>query len=313
MQQCAVFSCLGLGDGLISLVLSHNLCLNGFLTTTFHPFLQGLQEWFPSTPIVPFPPQEEIGDQLAKFDRFFIMYERSSRMRAILEHCEKYYPEKTTVLNPIATPKTDYPYWENGRFDGTRPFVDNLYMFCRDLLKLAVVTKGNGVVIPQGILPRRYLKRVMIHPMSSRPGKNWPQEKFLRLADHLKKKGYRPVFALTEEEKKEWDLKEIESPSFANLSEVAAYVCESGYMVGNDSGIGHLASCFSLPTVTICRSPQALDFWRPAWSRGDVVGPYGWIPNIKGLRLRDEHWKKWVSVSRVLSSFLDLAHQSELT
>src|SRR5690348_18510042 len=42
MQHCAVFSCQGMGDGLISLVLSNNLHLNGAEATTFHPFLNEL-------------------------------------------------------------------------------------------------------------------------------------------------------------------------------------------------------------------------------------------------------------------------------
>ncbi|MBY0529796.1 MAG: hypothetical protein K2P51_06355 [Rhabdochlamydiaceae bacterium] len=303
MERCAIFSCLGLGDGLISLVLSHNLALNGARTTTFHPFLQGLQAWFPALPISPFPALESLKEELSRFDRFFIMYERSARMKAIQEHCEKFYPEKTTVLNPIATPKTNYPYWENGRFDGRRPFVDNLYAYARDVLRLPIVTKGNGIVIPSGVVPRRELKRVVIHPMSSRPGKNWPAAKFISLADKLKKSGYQPVFILTSEEKKEWDLTQMQAPSFSNLSEMASYVCESGYMIGNDSGIGHLASCMSLPTLTICRSQVASQFWRPAWSYGRVVAPKEWIPNLKGLRLRDQHWKKWVGVRRVCANF----------
>ncbi len=306
MQTCAVFSCLGLGDGLISLVLSHNLSLNGYQVTTFHPFLHGMQEWFPSTPLTPFPPLDQLDEHLARFDRFFLMYERSDRMRAIQAYLEKTYPEKITVLNPIATPKTNYPYWGNGRFDGRRPFVDNLYAYCRDLLRLPVVTKGNGIVIPQAVVPRRHLNRVVIHPMSSRAGKNWPAHKFIQLAKRLKSLRYQPVLILTELEKKEWDLNEIEAPSFSSLGEVAAFVCESGYLIGNCSGMGHLASCLSLPTVTICRSRQASDFWRPGWSPGTVVAPFDWIPNLKGMRLRDEHWKKWVSVGRVFSTFLRL-------
>ncbi len=301
MKKCAVFSCLGLGDGLITLVLSHNLSLNGYAVTTYHPFLNQMQSWFPSLPIIPFP-ETALEMTLASFDRFFIMYERSERMQAILTYCQTHYKEKTTVLNPIATAKTNYPYWEQGRFDGRVPFVENLYQFCRGVLKLSVVTKNNGIVIPEGLLSRKHKERVIIHPTSSRPGKNWSQKKFLALGKKLERKGLKPIFILTDAEKKEWA--QVNTLGSADLSSLAAYVYESGHMIGNDSGIGHLASCFGLPTVTICRNKQASAFWRPSWSPAEVITPASWVPNLKGLRLRDQYWKQWISVRRVFSVFL---------
>jgi heptosyltransferase III len=291
---------MGLGDGLISLVLSNNLQLNGCSVTTFHPFLDALQDWFPHLPLRRFPASEE---GLEDFDRYFIIYEKSPWMQQVLTYCEKHFPERTTILNPIATPNRDYPYWENGRFDGNRPFVDNLYVFCKDLLRLPILTKGNGIVIPDAVQPRRYENRVIFHPTSSRPGKNWPQEKYLKLASQLKKQGYHPIFILTKEERKEWDVDKIDAPLFNNLSELSAFICESGYMIGNDSGIGHLASCLGLPTLTICRSAQAARFWRPAWINGEVITPSPWIPNLKGLRWRDKHWQKWVTIPSALKCF----------
>src|SRR3990167_7560491 len=127
LQRCAIFSCMGMGDGLIALILSNNLQLNGHTPITFHPFLDGLQTYFPHLPIQRFPSPEKIAEALEGFDRFFLIYEKSAWMQAILAHCEKHYPDRTIVLNPIATPNRDYPYWENGQFDGRRTFVENLY------------------------------------------------------------------------------------------------------------------------------------------------------------------------------------------
>src|SRR5580692_10458058 len=98
MKKYAVFSCKGLGDGLISLVLSNNLHVNGANVTTFHPFLQKMQCWFPHLSIRPFPSIEE----LVHFDIFFFIYEKSPWMLPLIAHCEKQYPEQTFVLNPIA-------------------------------------------------------------------------------------------------------------------------------------------------------------------------------------------------------------------
>lgn len=306
MKRCAVFSCLGMGDGLMALVLSSNLQLNGGIATTFHPFLDSLQDWFPRLPICKFPSPDELEPVLSQYDRFFIMYEKSSWMQAILQHCHQHYRDKTTVLNPIATPRRDYPYWEGGRFDGNRPFVENLYAFCKDVLRFTVVTKSNGISVPEAVQLRRFPNRVVIHPSSSREGKNWPKEKYLQLIRRLHNEGYAASLILTLEERLRWGLDGNEAPLFSNLIEMASYIAESGYMIGNDSGIGHLASCLGLPTLTICRSLQASKFWRPAWARGQVVTPSPWVPNIKGLRLRDKHWKKWISVDKVLNSFVKL-------
>jgi heptosyltransferase-3 len=300
MKKCAVFSCLGLGDGLISLVLSNNLKVNGAAVTTFHPFLSHLQSWFPSLPIHPFPSL----DALSEFDAFFIIFEQSAHMQMILKHCQTHYPTQTFVLNPIATHNKDYPYWEVGKFEGHRTFVDNLVAFCRDTLNLKLVTKNNGIRVPEGIVPYRHAKRVILHPMSSRPGKDWPQEKFIALADSLKCHNYEALFILNNQERRGWDLSKINAPVINNFEELAKWVCESSFMIGNDSGIGHLASCLGIPTVTVCRSYKSAQFWRPAWSRGKVIAPGLWIPNIKGLRLRDKYWKKWIGVKRVLNAFL---------
>lgn len=224
-------------------------------------------------------------------------------MQAVLAFCERHHPTKTTVLNPIATANRDYRYWAEGKFDGTRSFVENLYLFCKNVLQFTVATRSNGIIIPEGLNHRREKKRVVIHPTSSREGKNWPREKYIELASELKRRYFRPCFLLKGEERQGWDLEGLEAPLFSNLEELARFVCESGHMIGNDSGIGHLASCLGLPTVTICRSAQSARFWRPAWAPGKVVVPSPWIPNIKGLRLRDRYWKKWISVSKVMKNF----------
>ncbi len=291
-MKTAVFSCLGLGDGLLTLVLSNNLHLAGDEVTTFHPFLSQMQEWFPHLPIRPFPPKFE------EFDRYFILYEKSEWMGAVLKECLEKYRSKTIVLNPIATPNTDYPFWEEGRFDGNLPFAENLFLFCRDLLKLKTATKENGIIQPT----KRHPKRVVLHPTSSRPGKNWPREKFLKLAQLLKKQNFEPFFIVSPQERSEWP----EAPAFASLSAMISFVGESGYMIGNDSGIGHLASCFKIPTVTICRNERTANFWRPDWAPNRVCLPVSWIPNLKGLRWRDNYWHWGVSVSKVLKKFFDL-------
>ncbi len=299
-MKTAVCSCLGLGDALITLVLSNNLFLHGHDVTTFHPFFSQVQEWFPHLPLRPYPVKAE------EFERFFLIYEKTEWMTAILEECLSKRRAETTILNPIATPNTDYPFWEEGRFDGNKTFVDNLFLFCRDILKFPKATKSNGIVIPAGVTPRKYPKKIVIHPTSSRPGKNWPKEKFIALADRLRKEGFDPFFVVGPKEKKDWP----EAVSFNSLSHLFTLVCESGYMIGNDSGIGHLASCLGLPTLTLFRNQRTYNFWRPGWKEGSVCYPSNWLPNIKGLRLRDRFWHYCMPVGKVLRAFEKLAQET---
>lgn len=292
-MKYAVLSCQGLGDGLLALILSHNLQKHGHEVVTFHPFLSQLQEWFPHLPIRPFPPNLDI------FDRFIFIYEKTEWSQAALTEALKSKREQTIVLNPIATPNTDYPYWEEGGFDGTRPFAENLSTFCRKRLHLPHATKENGIQPPSIITPKKYPKRVILHPTSSRTSKNWTAAKFLKLADRLRKEGWDPVFMVAPHERHEWP----HAPVFETLSTMASFIAEAGFMIGNDSGIGHLASCLGLPTVTLCRNKRTADFWRPDWSPGQVCLPPAWLPNIKGLRLRDCHWQWGISVRQVLKAF----------
>ncbi len=300
-MKCAVFPCLGLGDGLIALILSHNLKQNGHEVDTFHPFMSQMQPLFPELPILPRPQDPA---SLQNYDRIFFIYEKLDWMQSFIKEALVHHREKTTILNPIATPNQDYPYWEEGRFDGTKPFVHNLVTYCTEQLQLENPTKDNGFILPPHIESKKYPKRVILHPTSSRPGKNWPAPKFLKLANRLSTAGYEPVFILTEKEKADWP--QIGAPHFENLETLTHFIAESGSMIGNDSGIGHLASLVGLPTLTICRSKLSAPFWRPAWTPGVVLTPPPFIPNLKGLRLRDKKWQAFIPVRTVYSAFHSL-------
>ena len=300
-MHSAVFSCIGLGDGLLSLILSHNLTLAGHKVDTYHPFLEQMQPLFPHLPLYPRPSHF---DYLHNYDHLFFIYEKAEWMAGQISYAQKHFPKKVTILNPIATPRCDYPYWEQGRFDGTRPFADNLATYCRERLHIEGATKHNGFMLPVTVQKKAYPKRIIIHPTSSRPGKNWTKERFLKLADQLEQKGYEPVFILTEEEKKYWP--QVKAPYFKDLIDLTFFIAESAAMIGNDSGIGHLSSLVGLSTLIICRSQMAADFWRPSWTSGSVIIPPRWIPNLKGCRLRDKKWQFFVPVKKVNKELVNL-------
>jgi heptosyltransferase-3 len=306
MDRCAVFCCMGLGDGLISLVLSNNLQRSGRLVTTYHPFLSGLKRWLPSLEIESFPEAQDLEKTLSSFDHIFIFFEKSPAMASVIEAAHRLKRDKVTILNPIATKKTDYPFWVNGGFSGSLPFAKNLQNFCRDKLGIKDATLDCGITAPSIFTRAKYAERVVIHPTSSREGKNWGEKRFALLVTSLRRRGYIPSVILTEKEKLSFPLLSRLSAEVTTLDEMAAFIYESGYMIGNDSGIGHLASALGLPTVTIGRSKLASDFWRPSWSKGCCVHPPSWIPNFKGMRLRDKYWKRLIPVRSVAKAFFGL-------
>lgn len=292
-MRYALFSCAGLGDALLLQIVAHNLRRHAHEVVTFHPFMSCVQSWFPDLPFRPFPPRYE------EFDRFIIVYEKSVWMHQVLDDCLRDRRDATHVLNPIATPHRDYPFWEEGGFDGKVSLAHNLVAFCRRKLGIEDAVMHNGLVLPEGVNPRSCMHDVIVHPTSSRPGKNWPKDKFLRLTAALSQKGYNPVLITSPQERKEWPGAE----PLDSLDAVFRRVASGGWMIGNDSGIGHLASCFGIPTVSLFKNSKAAPFWRPAFAPNCALVPHGFLPNWKGMRWKDHYWHWGISVGRVIRAF----------
>ncbi len=298
-MRAAVFSCLGLGDGLNALVLSYNLQRHGYIVDTFHPFLQEMQTWFPFTTISSL--EKFSLDSLLGYDKIFLFHEKTDQMLAVQTFCQERCSHTCTILNPIATLHNDYPFWGNGKFDGRKTFADNVVDFCKKTLHLQESIKSCGIIQPSHVTQRKFPRRIVIHPTSSLATRNWSWDKFLMLKEEYKKRGWDPYFLLMPQEKAQYPgVSEGESPDIHNLIEMALFIAESGIFIGNDSGPGHLASALGVPTLTICRSYTVASFWRPGFAPGEVVAPYSWLPNFKGFRWRDHNWQRCVSVSKVL-------------
>ena len=73
-MKVANFSSQGLGDGLIALMLSHNLYLNGYEIDTFHNTLDQMQSYFSNLPIKKYPGLDDIDEILKNYDQIFISY-----------------------------------------------------------------------------------------------------------------------------------------------------------------------------------------------------------------------------------------------
>lgn len=179
---------------------------------------------------------------------------------------------------------------------------DNIAKSIAKLLKRKGTSKNNGLKVPGEFTHRQFASRIVIHPTSSTPQKNWSRDKYLALADMLRKLGYTVTFVVGPHEAKDWK----EATVFANLHTLATFIYESGYLIGNDSLLGHLASNLNIPTLIISDNRTRMHMWRPGWLKGEVLTPPSWLPNMKFLRLRENHWQKFISPRAVLSAFDNL-------
>ena len=307
MKKCAVFSCKGLGDGLLSLLVSNNLCLNEYEVTTYHSNkLSDLQNWFLHLPIKPFP-MLSATKIVESFDLILVSFDDSSTF--ILDLIEEgKRKNKLFVLNPSVSRRMgSQPFYKDSKFSPHINMVENIQNFCKNTLNFDKIARSNGIKNPYNyLIHRKFSKRIVIHPTSAKAGKNWPIEKYIKLAKILEKRNFEPVFVLSSFEEKSYKFLSsngIKTFVFSNFDNLGSFIYESGFMIGNDSGIGHLASCLKIPTFTIFRSKKQATLWRPSFYSSKVFFPNQLIPNFSPFRIRDKNWKKFISVQGVLKCF----------
>ena len=306
--RAGVFCHNGLGDGVNCLVLSNQLHLNGWRVDTYQNVIGSMQNWFPHLKVEPYPSPDELPRILGSYDWFFVVQNDTDPfILQLIQEGKRRFPDLLKVIYLYPSPNiVNEPYYTDCLTDPTLSIAENMRLFAEKILHLPKITRSNGFIPPAGLTFRKYLKRIAIHPTSGRETRNWPKEKFLQFAGHLRQGGYDPVFIPGKQEG--WEGIGFEIALFPTLDLLARYLYESGFLVGNDSGLGHLASAIGIPTLTFCRRKKLANMWAPSFQRGVVVTPSSWIPNIRGLRLRDRHWQKFISVAKAKRAFNKLVH-----
>lgn len=288
-KNIAVVAAKGLGDGLLSSILSHNLTLSGHQVTTFNTLLSQLQRWFPKLKCAPFPQADQVQSTFEAFDE-------------VLASDYTIVKERDNFGNLLRVFKQDL-------LDKNKSYVENLAYICREHLKLDFYGHDNGIAAPKELTFQKYRRRVVIHAMSADPIKIWPKEKFIKLALRLHSLGFSPAIVVSEQERIAWsDLEnhaKITLPRFQNLDEVACFIYESGFLIGNDSGLGHLASNLNIPTLSIFARMSHARLWKPGWGQNSVVTP---LPILLGAPMKQRYWKLALPVNRVLKHFKSLTN-----
>ena len=280
-KKVAVVTASGIGDGLILHIASHHLARSGSEVTTFNDHLAGFGKWLAGYSFAKQPPLSEIEAQFASFDAVVLQHDNTNKSQQI-----------HALDLPIYTLYGSHNLSKHGSLretdfvcDPNRTMVDNVTEAVTKWFGLA--TTENGLVAPRGLIHRKYPLRIALHSSSGSEEKNWPQKKFDRVAEELKKGGYFPLF-LNEPGGK---------PSLPSLEQLASFLYESGGFVGNDSGPGHLASYLDIPTLIIGKEARQMRLWAPGWRGAEIVTPPPWTSRWKWARKR---WKQLISTGNVI-------------
>src|ERR1700722_9110644 len=184
----------------------------------------------------------------------------------------------------------------------------NFYFSSEYSISLVSASKANGISPPVGLAHRSNKTQVVIHPTSRIPAKNWRPQGFFEVARKLKEKGFHPLFCVAPMEQQAWKIVEAQGFPLAQLStlaDLAKTLHKSGFVIGNDSLIGHLGSNLGIPTLIIANDEKRMRLWRPGWHPGRLVLPPSYLPNWKYIRL---HWQQFIRPRDVLKSFDELVH-----
>ncbi len=276
-----------LGDSLLLMVLAQNLRLAGKEVVVFGNYPRLLAPWFPDFDLRPALEEATATQSLQEFELVLHMHV-GWPLELRKHHARVVYYDEIMAVTGRGIVK-----------------LDQIALFCKRHLGLGDASTDNGLRDIERMQYRRYANRVVIHPSSTSELRRWAPERFMELGLALKQKGFEPVFIVGPEEYDKWAWIKpygLEVPEFPSLAAIASFIHASGWLIGNESGIGHLASNLGIPTLWFAGRGKRARMWRPAWSPARVIYPW-FLPTAT---LRDRFWREVIPVSRVMAAFAKL-------
>ncbi|OZI19879.1 hypothetical protein CAL26_20165 [Bordetella genomosp. 9] len=292
-----------LGDALFLMAIANNLRNAGRRVVVYGDHGVALAEWFPGFDLRPLAAANEPGalDACAAV----VQMSQDAPIAGLAQRHGNFLAIKQSL------PRQPADDGSNGLGAPCNGIMATFRRFTREFLGVKDWTHDNGLRAPAPLRHALHPRRVIVHPSSSEPERCWRPTQYAALATALRARGFDPVFVLARHERPAWralldahGLAVLEAP---DLARVAAAIFESGWFIGTDSGIGHLASACGIPTVTIADRPRNMNSWRPMWAPGAIVRPW-WLP----LRsLRRACWREATTVGKVLRTFQALRRRVE--
>jgi hypothetical protein len=289
-----------LGDSLIMMAVAHNLRRAGRAVTVYSTQASALAQWFEGFDLRPLPAQVDAEAALRGYDAVVQMH-----------------VDRPLVLSGIVgLPCTCFDAWRRtpqaqGHAQAGLSLLGELQVYTHKVFGVDDWEPRNGLVPPALLRYRVNQTRVIIHPTAGSPDGYWPREKYARLARLLEARGLQPEFVVEHRDRADWlggsDPAQFRFVETRSLADLAAYLYESAWFIGSDSGVGHLASACGIPTVTICERIRNMRRWKPGWSPAAVAQPV-WLPT--GF-LRRKCWRAAMTVRRVVQAFDRVSNEVE--
>lgn len=289
-MRIAVVCASGIGDALILHSISNLLRQKGWEVTTYNNHLPSFGNWLPGFRFAPQPSDDQIQEIFPTYDALFLQHDNSRKaaeIKALPMPVYAFYGAHIPIKHGPIRKDWDYVC------DRNQSMVENVAMAAELFFGERCI--DNGFQTPVGLIYRRFPKRIAIHPTASSEEKIWPREKFLIVAESLRKNGYDPIFTVSPSERSQWD-----GPLFPTLGDLASFLYESGAFLGNDSGTGHLASCLQIPHLIVGGNGLQMPLWRTGWLPGQLAIPPPFLMQFKALRA---YWKQFITTRSVTKKF----------
>jgi ADP-heptose:LPS heptosyltransferase len=119
----------------------------------------------------------------------------------------------------------------------------------------------------------------VIHATAAMPEKTWPADRFLELAEHLRRRlDLEPVFIGGADD----DLavfSAYRTVRGASLTELMQLIRDAAFFAGNDSGPAHIAAAFGVPQIVLF-GPSDEEVWAPWRTPAEILKAAGPIDSI---------------------------------
>jgi hypothetical protein len=313
-----------LGDGLMYLMMAENIQSNGFDVICYGDIAHQLKRWVPHLKVKPYPAHCNLDKELNDFDLVLIsppQFIRDKLSNTLLDDMRKKWilicqkaPESwkfigkdslrrkfSKALYEKLKPFINSPNSIRYKSFGSESVVDIILSYMRENWAFSSIKRFVNIHPPLGLEFRRYPNRIIVTPDSAGPEeKNWSPRLFFKTCDILEKQGHRVVLVVSPKNYSRWEnlnKGRYEMPLFNSVGDLADFIYESGALIANDSGNGHLASFLGIPVITIYKKRNPNYHWRPDWGPSIVVTPFLTF-NFFGHRL----WKSLVRPSSVVKS-----------
>ena len=293
MKKIAIIPARGLGDLMILAGFCYNLSKE-YIVQLYHPLIQRLYQLMPYVEAYDRP--QDIENMDLKDVHYTVMiYEDSPFFFHLQPQIKNRFQSNCWVLNPVVTKKADYRFSEDYFFNIDLSFSENLLIFAKKHFLKDAESKNSGFSLNHVKNPNL----VVMHATASKESKSWFAKRFLFVKEQLEKKGFTVIFATLPHESSA-----IEKGLYSglqSLEELVETIAKAQLVIGNESGVCHLASALGTNSIVLCRNPRIQKFWGADYKGATYpLFPPHWIPNIKNMRLRDIYWRELISEKKVL-------------